>query len=321
MNNWMELQLTEDEEQFVKRNAELYQAAYVRTLDTILDWGRSIEILRKRFLSSGIQGEFTQALVQYGFTARDGGPMAKSLRSNLKDLFDHEAEVRAWWAKVPEKKKRYWLSIRAVYNNWKASLKPPEPPRKSDSTPVTKPPAPVRREPEAEIDPASFSMTAQQKLEAYKRQIKRELEAQFEDRVRAEAEQLFDTTLRSWHARLEAAERQIKEFDRQLDRRKPIISRQTWRAMLAGVQPDRGGTHTAAVEVNTNREAIEAALCGSEAEQRKWALPLRADLPRSRAELMAAGAKAAAERSERAKRASAARKQRAAEKAQGKEQS
>jgi hypothetical protein len=315
MNNWMELQLTEDEEQFVKRNAELYQAAYVRTLDTILDWGRSIEILRKRFLSSGIQGEFTQALVQYGFTARDGGPMVKSLRSNLKDLFDHEAEVRAWWAKVPEKKRRYWLSIRAVHNNWKASLKPPEAPRKPDSAPVTRATEPARRE--TQINPASFSMTAQQKLEAYKRQIKRELEAQFEDRVRAEAEQLFDTTLRSWHARLEAAERQIKEFDRQLDRRKPIISRPTWRAMLAGVQPDRGGTHTAAVEVNTNKEAIEAALCGSEAEQRKWALPSGVTL----AEMMENRAAYDAKNRERAKRAAATRKQRAAEKANAKEQS
>ena len=152
-------------------------------------------------------------------------------------------------------------------------------------------------------------MTAQQKLEAYKRQVKREvtreIEAQFDQRVETEARQLFDETLKWWHSHFEQAERTIKEFDATLNRRKPIMSKRMFRILMASVQPDKGGTHAAAAEFNSKREAIEAALCGSEAEQRKWALPDR--LARTREELMAARAKVQAENSARAERAAATR--------------
>lgn len=130
MNNWMELRLTEDEEQFVQRSAATYRAVHVETIDTIFGWAKSIEILQKRFYSSGIQGAFADALVQYGFTSRDGGPMAKSIRSNLKNLLDNEQAVRTWWAKVPEKRKRDWISPRAIHRHWKESLRPADAPRK-----------------------------------------------------------------------------------------------------------------------------------------------------------------------------------------------
>ena len=48
-SNWMELRLTQDEEEFVKRNAETYRAVHVETIDTIFGWAKSIEILQKRF--------------------------------------------------------------------------------------------------------------------------------------------------------------------------------------------------------------------------------------------------------------------------------
>ena len=173
----------------------------------------------------------------------------------------------------------------------------------------------------AAIDPASLSMTAQQKLEAYKRQVKREvtreIEAQFDQRVETEARQLFDETLKWWHSHFEQAERTIKEFDATLNRRKPIMSKRMFRILMASVQPDKGGTHAAAAEFNSKREAIEAALCGSEAEQRKWALPSGVTL----AEMMENRAAYDAKNRERAKRAAATRKQRAAEKANAKEQS
>jgi len=129
-SNWMELRLTQDEEEFVKRNAETYRAVHVETIDTIFGWAKSIEILQKRFYSSGVQGAFADALVQYGFTSRDGGPMAKSIRSNLKNLLDNEQAVRKWWASVPQKTKRDWISARAIHNHWKASLRPADAPRK-----------------------------------------------------------------------------------------------------------------------------------------------------------------------------------------------
>jgi hypothetical protein len=99
---------------------------------------------------------------------------------------------------------------------------------------------------------------------------KREMEAQFEQRVEAAAREMLDYNIRRWLDEFRAAERRIKDFDQKIGRYKPIVSRRTLRFMLAGAQPDRGGTHAAAVEVNASREAIEIALCGSEAEQLLW---------------------------------------------------
>jgi hypothetical protein len=153
-----------------------------------------------------------------------------------------------------------------------------------------------------------LSKTERQDLAAYKRQIKsevrRELEAQIDRRVSAEAWELLDYNIKLWLEQFRAAEKRIKDFDAKISRYKPIISRRTWRVLMAGAHPDRGGTNAAAVEVNENREAIEAALCGSEAEQRKWELT---PPPMSRAELDAAREKVRAEHSERAKRAAATR--------------
>ena len=146
-------------------------------------------------------------------------------------------------------------------------------------------------------------------IAAYKRQIKsevrRELEAQFEQRANAAAWELLDYNIKLWLDQFRAAEQRIKDFDQKISRSKPIMSKRMFRMLVASVQPDKGGTHELAVEFNTNRAVIEAVLCGSEAEQRKWALPSR--LPRTREELDAARAKVQAENSARAKRAAATR--------------
>jgi hypothetical protein len=165
------------------------------------------------------------------------------------------------------------------------------------------------RERDEQAGAASLSMTAQQKLEAYKRQIEREvtrkLEAQFEQRVNDEARRWFDQSLQSWCNRFAAAERQVKEWDKMFNRRKPILSKRMFRLVKASVQPDKGGTHDVAAEFNSKAEVIETVLCGSEAEQRDWARV--SSLPRSVEELMAAGEKRRARDSAKAKRAAATR--------------
>jgi hypothetical protein len=172
------------------------------------------------------------------------------------------------------------------------------------------------RERDEQAGAASLSMTAQQKLEAYKRQIEREitrkLEAQFEQRVQDEARQWFDHSLQMWCNRFEAAERQIKEWNSLLNRHKPILSRRMFRIIHASVQPDKGGTHDVAVEFNSKADVIETVLCGSKDEQQSWARTAR--MP-NREELMAAREKVRAENSARAKRAAATR---AAARGQGK---
>jgi hypothetical protein len=160
-----------------------------------------------------------------------------------------------------------------------------------------------------------LSKTERQELAVYKRQIKseirRELETQFEQRVDAAARELLDYNIKRWLDQFQAAEQRIKDFDAKLSRYKRIISKRTFRIMQAGVQPDRGGTNAAAAEFNDNKEVIEAVLCGSEAEQRKWELT---PPPMSRAEMEAAREKVRAENSARAKRAAATRAARKSQK-------
>lgn len=125
ISNWMELGLTEDEEKLVREGAALYKATYLDTIDNVFKIATAIDILQQRHYGSGVQGGFADALVQYGFTARDdNSPLDKGIRSNLKELLKHEKDVRAWWVKVPGNKKRDWLSARAIYRHWKQATKP-----------------------------------------------------------------------------------------------------------------------------------------------------------------------------------------------------
>jgi hypothetical protein len=150
-NNWVELNLTKDEEDLVREAAALHKAIYINTIDSVFIIARGIETLRKRHHGMGKQGGFGDALVQYGFTARDGEtPMDKGIRSNLKELLDNEKAVRAWWGSVEERKKRDWVSARAIYRNWKVSTKPPADPN-----------APPRRNPIRELQATNVELQKQ----------------------------------------------------------------------------------------------------------------------------------------------------------------
>ena len=110
-SNWIELGLSKDEEALVQLGASLYKTIHLDTIDNIFVIARAIATLQGHHFSSGTQGGFGDALVQYGFVARDGGPMNKAVRSHLKTLLDNEESVRAWWETVRTKKQaRDWLS-------------------------------------------------------------------------------------------------------------------------------------------------------------------------------------------------------------------
>jgi hypothetical protein len=150
-NNWIELNLTKDEDELVREAAALYKAIYINTIDNIFIIARGIETLRARHYGMGKQGGFGDALVQYGFTARDGEtPMDKGIRSNLKELLDNEKEVRAWWDQTDGRKKRDWISARAIHRNWKRPNKPPPDPN-----------APPRRNPIQELRATNIELRKQ----------------------------------------------------------------------------------------------------------------------------------------------------------------
>jgi hypothetical protein len=152
--------------------------------------------------------------------------------------------------------------------------------------------------------PPTMSKTDRQELAAYKRQIKseirRELEAQFEQRVNDEARQWFDHNIEVWCNRFAIAEGLIQKWNDMFSRNKPITSRRVFRQIRASMHPDKGVPHEVAVEFNAKADVIEAVLCGSKDEQEKWARTARRP---NLAELMAAREKVRAER--RAKRAAA----------------
>ena len=306
-SNWMELNLTPDQEQIVRDGAKLYRQmhpTYPDTMDYIFRIANGIDILQKQFSRSGVKGAFTDALIQYGYTARDAEqPMNKAIRSHLSELLKNEQAVRAWWTKITKeqpRKVREWVSPTAIYRNWKASLKPPEPPRRPD--PVTQPARPAQREPEAEIDPASLPKSYRERFEAMCRRQAREFEDRVKQQANAEGRRLLDDIfLPHLRKRLEDAERQNKHLEAVLDRRRPIISKRLLRLLQAAAHSDRSGSHELAVEFNSKRQEIEIALCGKEADR-----PKGPPLP-TWAEMMANRAAYDAKNRERAKRAAATR--------------
>jgi hypothetical protein len=122
--NWIEMGLTTEEDQFVVATARLYKVAYHDAFETAFKVARAIRILQKRYYGSGIQGAFESALIQYGYTSRDGlHAIDKGIRSNAGELLEHEDEVRAWWMTVPDMLKREWLSISSIHRHWNAYTK------------------------------------------------------------------------------------------------------------------------------------------------------------------------------------------------------
>jgi hypothetical protein len=309
--------------------------ASVRTLKkTIEIWfsiGRAVQIIRKQADALGGRNAFERLMEQEGFRLAKNGKQGLFQPATITRLLqimqpDNFTRVVAWHEGLPDHRKIAWASPDSVFKHCPvfgkarpASTAKPQGKaheKQAQGAELTPQPDDYVRELEAtQIEPVSLSMTAQQKLEAYKRQIKRELEAQFEQRVEDEARQWFDHSLQVWCNRFEAAERRIEELNNMLKRHKPILSRRMFRIIHASVQPDKGGTHDVAVEFNAKADVIEAVLCGSKDEHQRWARV--AQLPNLE-ELKAARAKVQAENSARAKRAAATRAARAAAKGQGK---
>jgi hypothetical protein len=136
--NWIELNMPKDEEAFVLAAAEKFKTVHHRTIDNVFEWAKAIAILQSRHYGSGVQGAFAAVLAQYGFTNRDGGPIDASIRRDFITLRENEPAVREWWASVPEKKKREWLSARAIARHWRASLKQRDPDAKREPSPIAK---------------------------------------------------------------------------------------------------------------------------------------------------------------------------------------
>jgi hypothetical protein len=84
--NWLELGLTKDEETIVRRAAQIYKTVYLDTIDNVFEVARALKILQDRHQMLGVRGTLADALVQFGFTARDGGAMNKALISHHKQL-------------------------------------------------------------------------------------------------------------------------------------------------------------------------------------------------------------------------------------------
>ena len=134
--NWIELNLTQDQDDFVRAAAAIYKTVHLDTIDNVFQIAKAIEILRNAHYGSGYRGAFSEALVQYGFTARDGTAINKAIRSALAELLTNETAVREWWAAVPVKRKREWLSASAIYRHWKKSQRPRDPNAVRRQTPL-----------------------------------------------------------------------------------------------------------------------------------------------------------------------------------------
>jgi hypothetical protein len=126
-SNWLDLKLTPEQEKEVDEGAALYKAQYIETIDTVFKIARSIQILQDKNYGTGVQGGFATALMQKGFTTRNGlDPIDPSIRADFRTLLENKEEVRKWWnSEVANDKKRVWTSARSIARGWKASKKEP----------------------------------------------------------------------------------------------------------------------------------------------------------------------------------------------------
>jgi hypothetical protein len=123
-NNWMELRLSDDEDERVRKGAELHKITNLQSLDTVLEIAACINILKARYKNSGIRGAFGDALVQYGYINRDGFALNKALISHYTTLLDNEKDVRAWWETVKKSRPaRRWVGVSAIHNHWTRHLR------------------------------------------------------------------------------------------------------------------------------------------------------------------------------------------------------
>jgi hypothetical protein len=135
------------------------------------------------------------------------------------------------------------------------------------------------RSPGAQIDPATLSLTAQQKLEAAIRQHKLALDLQFEQRVRAEIKTAMDERV------LPAVNARYHEYTKGINLHHGYITRDKYVAMLRCLHPDSRGSVS-------DRKLAEASGILADLERvlvkKSERQPLSdTDLPRTYADLMA----------------------------------
>jgi hypothetical protein len=161
----------------------------------------------------------------------------------------------------------------------------------------------VRREPR--VERSDLSMTAQEKVEAWKRQEKRKLEGEFEERVLEECRRrLNELSLPSYL-------QQLKDLERSITGRKGVMDGSTYKKILACLHPDRLIGLLKSTEDERPRllhRYEEAFRLFSELEKRvldekESPTQFRRDIPRTYEELMAAREKVRAANRDRAMRA------------------
>lgn len=91
----------------------------------------------------------------------------------------------------------------------------------------------IRREAEAQIDPVTLSLTAQQKLDAAISQHQRKLDQEFEARVLAGIQERLKSTVLPHYKKTEAQYRAI------IKSRKGVMDRATYKKILSCLHPDR----------------------------------------------------------------------------------
>ena len=90
-----------------------------------------------------------------------------------------------------------------------------------------------RRDAGSHVDPATLSLTAQQKLDAAIKQAKRALDLEFEQRIQDELRHRLEATI------LPHYKKTYDEYVRVIKARKGVVDRANYRKILAALHPDR----------------------------------------------------------------------------------
>jgi hypothetical protein len=149
----------------------------------------------------------------------------------------------------------------------------------------------ARREAQAQIDPSTLSMTAQERLETAIRQHKRKLDLGFEVQVLEECKRRLD------EVSLPSYAKKLSELERSIQIRKGVMDRLTYKKILACLHPDR------VREPALKKRYEEAFRLFTEMEKRvlneKESPTQFKEMPRTYEDLMKMKAKVAAERKAR----------------------
>jgi hypothetical protein len=183
--------------------------------------------------------EFNRRWEEYEARLRSNyKPLTKQERWALREVMTN-AEIGSWRVRLDGPEKRKLNHPNAVVNRWKASTRTHELRHMRQPSPALTPAEKdrqglVRKEAlkEPEIDPATFSMTVQQKIEVWKRQEMGRMAAQFSQMVNARVRELLEETILPRHRK------EQDEAKRVMNVRKGIMDKATFNAIRRGLHPD-----------------------------------------------------------------------------------